>query len=853
MQTIHLICNAHLDPVWKWDWEEGLTEALSTFEVAADLLEKVPDYIFNHNESVLYEWTLEYRPDLFERIQRLVKAGRWHIAGGWYLQPDCNLPDGESFVRQILVGREFFKKHFGVTPKVAYNFDAFGHHGNLPQILKKSGYRAYIHFRPAPNDLDLPADLYRWRGIDKSEVLSYRPPFTWYGTDDFHELKRRIEQTMAEQRKAATPVGIFWGMGDHGGGATRADLAQIVEMQSQCPVLEHSTTDRLLESFEMSGMELPVHVGDLQRVFPGCYTSVSQIKRANRRAESLAQQAERLATLAWWFAGASYPREKMLALWKDTLFNQFHDILPGSSTRKAMDGALEIVGRQHKNAREMILQSQLALSRSVRPREPLCLLVFNPHPYAQKVPVDFEYMVGHRPIIDRRVVTRVTNTQGRSLLSQEEMPGAVTTCFDWRKRAVFEAELPALGYAEFQIHLDTAGGEKPRPGVAWEQGEGEWLFSTPQLKFALDPRTGLVTRLESGKGGTAEPVNLLARPGGELRVVRDDSDSWGTDVTDYDVVAGHFQLAAAEEVPAITGQLHRGCLDPVRVIEEGAIRTIVEVISVYGRSTATVRYTIYADRPEIEIDLRVVWNEPRHLLKLIWPTIHDESHYHVEIPYGDIERKQGSGEQANGRWIMLSQRGGKGDAFTLLTQGPGGHDVERGELRLSLLRSAIYCHSHLHPLREAIAHDLMDTGESRFKMALVALPAKAVRARLLRLTERISLPVSHLIHYPLSASPVSGIEAGTRMIEIEGSGVELGAIKPSEQGDSLIVRLVERGGRSTVAFLSIGTCVEQYPVNFEPYEIVTLRLDRDGSIREVDLMEQELPMKRTWDEELDQR
>jgi len=161
-KKIHLICNAHLDPVWKWEWEEGLTEALSTFETAADLLDESPDLIFNHNESVLYQWVQEYRPDLFERIRGHVAAGRWQIAGGWYLQPDCNMPDGESFVRQILIGRDFFRRNFNVEPPVAYNFDAFGHHGNLPQILKKSGYRAYIHFRPDKKELELPADLYRW-------------------------------------------------------------------------------------------------------------------------------------------------------------------------------------------------------------------------------------------------------------------------------------------------------------------------------------------------------------------------------------------------------------------------------------------------------------------------------------------------------------------------------------------------------------------------------------------------------------------------------------------------------------------------------------------------------------------
>ena len=126
-RVIHLVCNAHLDPVWLWEWPEGAAEAISTFRIAADLGEKFPGFIFNHNEAVLYEWVEEYEPALFKRIQRLVKQGKWHIMGGWYLQPDCNMPSGESFVRQILLGKKYFKDRFGVDIRTGVNLDPFGH------------------------------------------------------------------------------------------------------------------------------------------------------------------------------------------------------------------------------------------------------------------------------------------------------------------------------------------------------------------------------------------------------------------------------------------------------------------------------------------------------------------------------------------------------------------------------------------------------------------------------------------------------------------------------------------------------------------------------------------------------
>ena len=134
MKQIHLLCNAHLDPVWLWQWEEGVTEAISTFRTACDLLDEFEELQFNHNESILYEWVKTYDPALFERIKAHVKNGRWHIMGGRFIQPDCNMPSGESLVRNIQRGRRFFKREFDAEPTTAINFDSFGHTKGLVQI-----------------------------------------------------------------------------------------------------------------------------------------------------------------------------------------------------------------------------------------------------------------------------------------------------------------------------------------------------------------------------------------------------------------------------------------------------------------------------------------------------------------------------------------------------------------------------------------------------------------------------------------------------------------------------------------------------------------------------------------------
>ncbi|MFR1758174.1 MAG: hypothetical protein ACLSX2_00520 [Christensenellaceae bacterium] len=174
MKKMFLICNAHLDPIWQWEWPEGAAAAVSTFRVAASLCEEHGCFVFNHNEMLLYEWVEEYEPELFARIQRLAREGRWRIIGGWYLQPDCLMPSGESFLRQMLTGRKYFLEKFGQAPRTAVNFDSFGHTRSLTQLMKKSGYDRYVFMRPDQNQLELPGVTFIWRGQDGSEIVAHR-------------------------------------------------------------------------------------------------------------------------------------------------------------------------------------------------------------------------------------------------------------------------------------------------------------------------------------------------------------------------------------------------------------------------------------------------------------------------------------------------------------------------------------------------------------------------------------------------------------------------------------------------------------------------------------------------------
>ena len=282
MKTIHLVCNAHLDPVWQWDWDEGGTAALATFYAAVKLADKY-DYIFCHNEVFLYEVIEKYDPELFKQIQELVRLGKWHIMGGWYIQPDCSVPSGESFIRSITLGREFFSEKFASRPTVAINFDAFAHTRGLPQILKKTGYDSYIVCRPMPwyeKDLNykyrLPRVPFMWKGIDGSEVKVMRVDDENIYCSKLGDAKNAIIRKMGFLDPNEEEGLILWGVGNHGGGASEKDLNDILELMDEKKGemrIIHSTPEAYFNSID------PTAKFDKEFVtFRKSYSSVSAIK-----------------------------------------------------------------------------------------------------------------------------------------------------------------------------------------------------------------------------------------------------------------------------------------------------------------------------------------------------------------------------------------------------------------------------------------------------------------------------------------------------------------------------------------------------------------------------------------------
>lgn len=847
---LHLICNAHLDPVWQWRWDEGASEALATFRNAVTLLDEHPGFIFCHNEAVLYQWAERFDPALFDDIRRLVRAGRWAIAGGWFIQPDANLPGTESLIRTIAEGRRYFRDRFGAAPRVAYNFDSFGHSGGLPQILRQSGYEMYVHMRPQAPDLALPSDLYRWRGVDGTIIPAYRIAVGLYHTEH-DNIEARLRAGAELALRLGRDVPVFWGLGNHGGGATRRDLGTIdrfMAAETRVRVL-HSTPDRFCDAVKDAAAAAPVHDGDLQRCFTGCYTSLARVKRQAVAGLGRLVQAETAAAAAAWLTGAAFPEPELRRAWKLHLFNDFHDVLPGTCIEPAERDALAQYGAAEHRARTIALEAAAALGRGSANSPALPVTVFHANPALRRVPVEFECMADHRPFWKGTWRMRLFRADGREIACQEEQPESLLPFNNWRRRISFVDNLPSVGIVRYELRAFEVAADAPR-GLS---------HSAPRPQ--RDRRAGSIPGPDSG---LVAALAAFARHPGlgplfEPRVVEDDADAWGTGRTRYRKIAGRFRP-----------------LGPACVVEGGPVRTITRSVLACRVNRLVVDAVVYPAWPVIELRCRLTWNEERRRLKLAVPTGLDASDLLVEVPGGAIRRPGDGEEHVHGRWLVVEgrekgrRRGVTGPpvAFGLASGGQHGLDFRDGELRLSIVRSNAYCHEQgfdlgarrspsVAPASAACppAWKLADLGVHEFRLLLTAGAPASVKAMMPGLADHLAAPPAAFPHLPYDASRTPAVET---LLALKPANIRLLACKYSWDGQALIVRLQEAAGRKTKADLRLrGTGrpergrapaaardggpapAAQIPVPFAPFEIKTLRFDPDGAWRAVRLIEED--------------
>lgn len=715
----HLISNAHLDPVWQWEWEEGCAAAISTFRCAVTFCRQFDNYVFCHNESLIYRWIEELEPSLFADIQELVKQGKWHIMGGWHVQPDCNLPSGEAFARQIAEGRSYFKEKFGKEPTTAINFDPFGHTRGLVQILAKSGYDSYLFCRPGQSDCTLPAETFTWVGYDGSEVMGQRCA-EGYGSGMGHALDKI--RTM-ENREGTDSLNIcLWGVGDHGGGPSRQDIAAINAYIEECKAkgveVIHSTPEDYFAEVKASGAPLPRHESDLNSWAPGCYTSQVRVKQMYRQIENMLFSTEKMYTQLATQGRLPYPEEELGEVAYDMLTVQFHDMLPGSSIQPAEDMILRMLSHGIEILTRLRMKAFLALAENQQAavEGEIPVLVYNPHPYPVTEDITCEFMLADQNW-SGSFKCPAAYKNGTLLPSQCEKEDS-NIPLDWRKRVVFNATLEPMAMNRFDIRLtDLPAKPMPDPVAAGGNDPRLFVFETPHMTVEIDRGTGL---LHSFK---ANGISYIQPGACGIHVMRDGDDSWGMTYTQWADKIGEFSLLSPEEGSAFSDQDE--IIPSLRVIEDGDVRTVVEAVLGYNASRAVLRYKLSKTAPIIDVDLLVINQEKRKMFKLAIPLADADSIPNLEVAFGEEPMAQVYHEYVGQKYMTVAYP--SGGRLNVLNRGTYGYSRQDGIAYMTLLHSPGYT---AHPLgdRKVMPTDRfcdhMEQGERRFSFRLTATKAE---------------------------------------------------------------------------------------------------------------------------------
>lgn len=781
MKKLYLIGNAHIDPVWLWRWQDGYSEVLATYRSALDRMKEFEDYKFTSACAVYYEWVEKTDPDMFEEIRARVREGRWNIVGGWYLQPDCNMPTGESFARHALISQRYFKEKFGVVARSGYNVDSFGHNASLPKILRGGGMSRYVFMRPEQREHALDSDNFIWRGDDGSEVTASRIFYYAMTEKDIEKIEKIGDSVERDGQNRMA----FYGVGNHGGGPSARLLSAIGEHMKEN--YRFATVDEFFDEGRNEG--LPVLTGELLHHARGCYSAMSAIKSMNRRGEENLLAAERLCLLAERIAGYRYPKNKLRKAWKNILFNQFHDIMCGCSIESAYRDASYLFGEVMSVTEQEINGAMQAIARKVetaRGEDPgkarkdhflvwehetlgTPVIVFNPHAFDVRV-----------PIRRRTECCRVTDETGAEVPFQR-IRGEATNG-DWDLYEIcFMADIPAYGYRLYRT-FTSGESEASDGGVCRGSAREKWL-ENDKLRVEFDAESGEIARILKKSDGT------VVAEGGFGALLTDESscDTWAHDRFDLGEVSDRFGT------PEFS------------LLESGEVCSILQVKVGCDDCVLTRDYALYSGSDELKVSLEADFRGKNKALKLCFPA---KESVICDIPYGSVERKLCGGEEPFAKWFASAGLG-------VANIDKYGYDSDADSVRMTVLRGAIFAdHFGIRDGR----YNYMEQGIHRTEYSLFPFSSRSDANRRAALFNSPARAISASFHHGELQERYSAIG------ELP-EGVTVSAIKKSEDGDGFVLRAYESEGRETSCKLIL--LGKQLDLSLTPYAIATVSSDSE--------------------------
>ena len=834
--TIHMTGNSHIDAAWLWPWTETVDVVKRTFSTALQLMNEYPDYTYTQSAAAYNEWMAEKYPEINSEITRRIKEGRWEIVGGMWVEPDLNMPDGESLVRQLLVGKRFFQQHYGVDTRIGWNPDSFGYNWQLPQIYKRSGVDYFVTQKIAWNDTNqVPFKFFWWQSPDGSRVLTYFPHD--YANDNLNPVRLARDFVTARTFTPGLPTMMdLYGVGDHGGGPTRSILDQgdhWAAIDKVMPTMEYGTAqayftkvesqiaadspvwdyDRIAKGYEAPSalprgqIHLPTWKDELYFEYHrGVMTTQANHKRNMRESEEWMLNAERYAALAW-LQGKSYPASELTGAWKKVLFNQFHDLAAGSGVGVIYNDAQHDYDQVRWATREIdeAALGTLAAEVNTRAAGDVPVIVFNPLGWQRSGLVTVDVQMPSAVPDGVSVLDARNHVELSEILATDEK----TNSYRLLVRVV---DVPSLGYTVLHVvpGKRTVSGDLKVNGLTLENDH---------LRVQVDKQTGCITSLFDKTAG----FEALAAGacGNELQAFKDTPkqyDAWNIDPGALD--APPLRLLTA---------------DSVELVNKGPLRAAIRVTRHWQSSKFVQEIGLSSGSDAVDVANDIDWHETHILLKAAFPLAASSSKATYEIPYGTIERpttRNNTWEQAQFevpalRWADL---GNGQHGFSLINDSKYGYDGRDNVLRLSLLRSSVW------PDPEA------DRGHHHFSYALYPHGADWKKA--------LTVRHGYEYNYHLAArqiEPHAGkLPLQHSYLSVRPENVVLTAVKKAEEGNALILRAYEWAGKSSAVQIALPpgatsatlTNLMEKPEGsplrvtegrvtapIHPYEILTVRVD----------------------------
>ncbi|MBM3749447.1 MAG: alpha-mannosidase, partial [Acidobacteria bacterium] len=578
---------------------------------------------------------------------------------------------------QGLVGFRYVKERLGADCTVGYNVDTFGHPWTLAQLLPGMGLKYYVFFRPGPHEKDLPGGLFWWEGSDGTRTLTARPP-GHYNTGP-NDIEHRIREAAAEMTSAGRDGMAFYGVGNHGGGPTRENIRSIERLMADpdLPEIRFSHPEAFFEAILQETADWPVVRDELQHHARGCYTSVAAIKALNRRAENALQDAEFYSCLAEHLADRVIDRQRLRDCWQTVLFNQFHDILAGTSIRAACEDTLRENGLAIDQCRATSTAAARAVAARIDAPPPgQALVIFNPLGWAR----------------EEVVAAEVNWREGATGLTVETLQGDPVACqivgSTWSGggrsvQLLAKPSIPACGYTTLRVVPADRREDPEATGNATEISNGllqvKLGTGTEWIREIVDLETG-ISAVNTGCGGVV--------------VLDDPSDTWSHDVARFREEIGRFEIVGTPELA-----------------ECGPLRWTARVRGKWGNSWLSQELSLCHGRRQVDVLVELDWHERHRMAKLSVPTRVAAETATFEVAYGAISRLQSGDEEPGQRWVDVSGRAGDAAYGVALLNGcKYGFDVLDGEIRMSVVRSPIYAFHDPAQVQPGETYEYTDQG-----------------------------------------------------------------------------------------------------------------------------------------------